>query len=119
MAIQNDKASELKPGGLTRGEFLKNTAVAAAAITGGFFPGRVLGANDRVRIGVCGSGGRSQYLMKILNKLPGNQIVAVCDVYEPRRVQAATLGSPGTEQFVDYRKLLERKDIDAVIIAPP
>ena len=46
---------------------------------------QVRGANDRIRIGVIGTGGRARGLMGLLKKLPGNEMVAVCDVYEPRR----------------------------------
>ncbi len=42
------------------------------------------GASDRIRVGVIGTGGRARGLMGLLKKLPGNEMVAVCDVYEPR-----------------------------------
>ena len=49
------------------------------------------GANDRVRVGVIGTGGRARGLMNHLKRLPGNELVAICDVYEPRMLQAAAL----------------------------
>ncbi|MBI4911009.1 MAG: Gfo/Idh/MocA family oxidoreductase [Acidobacteria bacterium] len=82
---------------------------------------RVHGANTRIRIGVVGTGGRGQWLMKALAKtVPEEfQIVAVCDVYDVRRAQAAQLGGPGVEQYLDYRQLIARSDVDAVIVATP
>jgi predicted dehydrogenase len=91
---------------------LKTTATAASA-------GRVLGANDRLRLAVIGTGGRGQYLMKELNRHGGVEWVAVCDVYDERRSQALKLGGPNTEQYADYRQILTRKDVDAVIVATP
>jgi predicted dehydrogenase len=82
---------------------------------------RVPGANDRIRIGVVGTGGRGQYLMGSLLKLAPSEVAfpAVCDVYDVRRAQAAKLAGGGAEQYVDYRQLVERKDLDAVIVATP
>lgn len=80
---------------------------------------QVLGANDRVRIGAIGTGGRSRELMNALAKSGGNQIIAVCDVYEPRRQQARERFAPEAQEYDDYRKLLDRNDIDAVVIAAP
>ena len=80
---------------------------------------RVLGANDRIRVGAIGTGGRMRELMNCLRKAENNEIVAVCDVYEPRRQQAIEQFAPQAKDYVDYRQLLERNDIDAVVIASP
>ncbi len=77
------------------------------------------GANDRVRIGVIGTGGRARDLMNQLKKLPGNQLTAVCDVYEPRMLQAAEIAGAGVLQVADYRRILDSRDIDAVVIGSP
>ena len=77
------------------------------------------GANDRVRIGVIGTGGRARGLMSLLNKLPGNEMVAVCDVYEPRLLQAAEIAGTTAVKVVDYRKILDDREIDAVVIGTP
>ena len=79
----------------------------------------MLGANDRIRIGLIGTGGRCQYLGTVLKNLPGTEIVAVSDVYEPRRLAAAEKMGPQAETVEDYRKVLERKDVDAVVIGAP
>jgi predicted dehydrogenase len=77
------------------------------------------GANDRVRVGVIGTGGRARGLMNLLKKLPGNQMVAVCDVYEPRLLQALEIAGPQAVKVVDYRKILDDRQIDAVVIGAP
>jgi len=79
---------------------------------------RVLGANDRVRLGIIGIGGRGSFLLKEASRVGGMQWVAVCDAWDERREKAAKLTeTPDVEKYSDYRKLLERKDIDGVIIA--
>jgi len=97
-----------------RREFLKAAALATAASYS-----RILGANDRIRIGGIGTGGRCQYLLGVLNKGEGSQIVAVCDVYEPHRREAISKLAPDAREFTDYRQLLEQSDIDAVVIGTP
>ena len=77
------------------------------------------GANDRIRIGVIGTGGRARGLMNSLTKLQGTQLVAVCDVYEPSRLQAAKIAGPSATQVTDYRRILDDKNIDAVLIGTP
>jgi predicted dehydrogenase len=81
---------------------------------------RVFGANETIRVGAIGTGGRCQYLLGLLNKIGGNEIVAVCDVYEPRRLQAKEkFAATGARDYADYREVIDRKDIDAVVIGAP
>jgi predicted dehydrogenase len=92
----------------------------AGALATALSANRVLGANDRIRIAGIGTGGRCQYLLELLTKLEGVEIVAVCDVYEPRRLQAkGRFATPDARDYADYRHVLERKDIDAVVIGTP
>src|SRR5262245_11841559 len=77
------------------------------------------GAADRIRIGVIGTGGRARSLMGLLKKLPGNEMVAVCDVYEPRMLQAVEIAGPGAKKVADYRRILDDREIDAVVIGTP
>jgi predicted dehydrogenase len=99
----------------TRRSFIHGAALATAASYG-----RVLGANDRIRLGVVGTGGRGQYLMKEINTTVGGiEWVAVCDVYSVRRDQAATLAGGGVKTYNDHRELVAHKDIDAIIVATP
>jgi predicted dehydrogenase len=104
----------------TRREFIQNTAIAAAGAV--LAPGRVLGANDRVRLGVIGSGARGTLDMLEFLKNPGVEIAAVCDVWDEIRAKCvAEIQTKPKElkEYVDYRALLDRKDIDAVLIATP
>ncbi|MEO8522624.1 MAG: Gfo/Idh/MocA family oxidoreductase, partial [Acidobacteriota bacterium] len=77
------------------------------------------GASDRIRIGVIGTGGRARGLMGHLKKLPGNEMVALCDVYQPRLLQAAEIAGPAAAQVTDYRRILDDRSIDAVVIGTP
>ena len=106
--------------------FLQKTAL----ITGGLFLGshlpdlRTLAADqgettEEVKLGLIGSGSRGQYLMDHLNLIPGIEVVAVCDNYQPNLTMGVQKTGGKAEAFTDYRKLLERRDIDGVIIATP
>ncbi|MEO6235653.1 MAG: Gfo/Idh/MocA family oxidoreductase, partial [Vicinamibacterales bacterium] len=77
------------------------------------------GANDRIRVGVIGTGGRARGLMGLLKQLPGNQMVALCDVYEPRLLQAAEIAGTTAAKTADYRRILDDRAIDAVVIGAP
>jgi predicted dehydrogenase len=101
----------------TRRNFVKQAALGAAAFLV-YPPSRVLGANDRVRVGMIGVGGRGQDLLKQVLKVPQAELVAIADVYTRRRDEAKQL-APGIQTLDDHRRLLERKDIDAVIVASP
>src|SRR5262249_18849406 len=79
---------------------------------------RVLGANDRVRTGIIGAGGRAQYLTAQFKEI-GAEMAAVCDIYEPNLQSGLKEASTGARPFHDYRKLLDDKSIDAVIVATP
>ena len=80
---------------------------------------RVLGANDRIRLGVIGTGNRAQSIMKRLKELPGNEMVAVCDVYQPRIKEALAISGDKARTHVEYREILDNKEIDAVVIGSP
>ncbi len=81
--------------------------------------GRILGANDRIRVGAIGTGERCQYLLSLLNTIGGNEIVAVCDVYEPHRLEAKEKYGPNAKDYGSHREVLDRNDIDAVVIGTP
>ncbi|HEV2492847.1 MAG TPA: Gfo/Idh/MocA family oxidoreductase [Terriglobia bacterium] len=106
---------------LSRREFLQNSAAAGAgaAVLGGLAPARALGANDRIRVGVLGTGERAQYLMSLVKRVPETEIVAVCDVYEPHRDAALQIAGSEAKPYLDHREVLDRKDVDAVVIGAP
>jgi predicted dehydrogenase len=96
-----------------RRAFLKTAALSAASYE------RALGANERIRFALIGAGGRGQYLANLALQAGGTELVAVCDAYEPRRTQAREKFSPGAREYLEYREILERKDVDAVIVGSP
>jgi hypothetical protein len=85
-------------------------------VLGGLAPARVLGANDRIRVGVLGTGGRAQPLMKLSKTVPSVELAAVCDVYAPHRKQALEIAGLDAQSCGDYHQVLDRKDIDAVSV---
>ena len=104
---------------LSRRKFLQDSAVASAALATGLAPARVLGANDKIRVAVLGTGERAQYLMTLFKQVPGTEIVAVCDVYEPRRAEGLRIAGTDAQAYLEYREVLDRKDVDGVIIGSP
>ncbi|MBN1845529.1 MAG: Gfo/Idh/MocA family oxidoreductase, partial [Sedimentisphaerales bacterium] len=109
-----------------RRQFLAAAGTAAAAcgvpylITGGAPAAR--GANERLtmaHIGVGGMGG--SHLRDMVNRRSRGEvnIAAVCDVDEKRLAAAVQAAGPGVTPYRDYRYILERNDIDAVVIATP
>src|ERR1700681_2428994 len=99
----------------TRRDFLQNTPVASAAFLAPNLAAGASGANDRVRVAMIGAGSRGQDVLKQVAAVPGTQVVAVADVY-PRRFDEAKQIVPGIQTFGDYRRLLDLKDIDGVIV---
>lgn len=106
---------------ISRRAFVKTTALTAGAIAASSISySAVPGANDRIRFAVIGCGGMGTgHLSSLVKRGDADNIkvVAVSDVYQRRltRAKGICLG----EGYPDYRKLLERKDIDAVLIATP
>jgi len=83
---------------------------------------RVLGANERINVGVIGCGGMgTNHLRKLVDASTKGEInarvIAVCDVYEPRRLRAE--GISKAKGFIHYRDMLDMKELDAVWIATP
>jgi predicted dehydrogenase len=102
---------------MKRRQFLKSAAASAAVVA--VLPrSRVLGANDRVRLGAIGFGARGQEDMREALKLENVEFVAAADVYTRRQDEAKQLTSQ-VKVFTDHRRLLDLKDVDAVIVASP
>jgi predicted dehydrogenase len=98
------------PNTVSRRTFFAGAATAAGALS-------VAGANERVRLGLIGSGGRGQHLVHMAQQAGGAEFVAICDAWDQRMNDATkVIGSP-VQQYKTYQALLERKDIDAVIVA--
>ncbi len=80
--------------------------------------GRVLGANERVRVGIIGAGDRGMKLVNHLRVCPNTEVVAFADIYE-KHLDRATGLLTGATGHRDYRELLDARDLDAVVIATP
>jgi predicted dehydrogenase len=96
-----------------RRRFLVASGISALAA------GRALGANDTLRIAAIGCGGRMHSLLSAAEQAGGATLVAVSDVYQPRTDEIRQRTSDTVSAHVDYRPILDRKDVDAVIIASP
>jgi predicted dehydrogenase len=77
----------------------------------------VVGANDRIRVGIIGSGQRGQYLMRAANQVGNVDWVAAADIWDLRCDQAEQVAGTKLAKYKDHRRLLEHKDVDGVIVA--
>ncbi len=107
---------------MTRRSFIKSTAAGAAALSLGRAAGPVLGArgaNEKLVMGFIGTGGQCCAHIAELAKMKDVAIAAVCDVDPSRLANAVKVSGASPDQTKHFRKVLERKDIDAVLIATP
>ena len=108
----------------TRRKFLKRAAAASTAVALPMYvPGRVLGldgttsSNEQVLIGVIGTGGRARQLM---DQVPeGGRIVAIADCYKLRMDETLAQKKASWPTYADYRQMLDKEKLDAVIVATP
>ena len=128
----------------TRRAFIVKTGTVTAGITIGLnklnalSSNRIIGANDKIRIGFIGVGNRGSQLLRAFMDQPDCEVAALCDVYEPYitrdhnqvnprfiKIMGERIPEMGevfpnkVERYSDYRRLLENKSIDAVCIASP
>jgi predicted dehydrogenase len=131
----NANSSDKNEAGATRRTFIKQAATVAAVVgTTNVFktpvygqtqapsPGRVIGANERINVAYVGTGKQGMEHVRLQKKFAQeNNItqVAACDLYEKHLGDAKkTIGLTDADGYRDHRKMLERKDIDAVVAAP-
>ena len=111
---------------ISRRSFLQQTAVAAGVF--GAAPlimtkaSGQIAANDRINVAAVGINGRGRYVMSAFMQQPDAQVVAVCDIMRDRRENARNMvnnfyGNEDCTAYIDMREMLEREDIDAVMIA--
>jgi predicted dehydrogenase len=103
-------------GKVSRREFLCMSAAAPIALS---LARQQTPPSDRLRVGIIGAGGRGQGLMEVIKKMPDIEIVAVCDAYKGRLQRAIERTDGKAQPHDDYRKMLDLKDVDAIIIATP
>ena len=94
---------------MQRRSFLASTAASLA---------RVAGASERLRAGLIGAGGRGRLLAAEFKEI-GVEVAAVCDVYQPNLEAGLKVASTGARPYRDYRRMLEDKSLEIVIIATP
>ena len=120
---------------INRRDFIRRaglTTVSVSMAAAGLVASRrVLGANDRVRVGVIGTGRQGRDDMEDIARQPDAEIVALCDVYQlnldeaQRSLQMVEIKSTMTNSnakpdiYKDFRQILDRKDIDVVIVGTP
>lgn len=108
---------------LNRREFSKSMALGALAIAA--HPQRILGANDRVNLGFIGVGNRGDQVLDAFLAQKDMQVLAVCDLnqaymdFAARKAAAASGSEARPKMIKDYRRLLEMKELDAIVISTP
>jgi predicted dehydrogenase len=102
---------------MDRRDFIRHATGATVAMTAASYS-RVLGANDRMRLALIGCGGRGEHVMKNCQLDPGVEVVALCDVWDERIAERRKV-APKADALADHRAVLDRKDVDAVIVATP
>ncbi|MBI3665085.1 MAG: Gfo/Idh/MocA family oxidoreductase [Acidobacteria bacterium] len=103
----------------SRRHFLEKVSAGVAGTIASMAPGsQILGANERIRLGVIGAGSRGQELMRQALACPSTELAAVADVYS-RRHQECRSFVPDARMYFDYREMLADRSIDAVLIATP
>lgn len=95
-----------------------NAAASGLALTAASAR-RVFGASEHVRLGFIGVGNRGSQLLDAFDKLSDVQVAALCDIYRPYLDRADKRYGGKAATFSDFRKVIESKDIDAVVIATP
>jgi predicted dehydrogenase len=104
---------------MNRRTFTRAAAAAGAAVALGAGGPAARGANERVRLGVIGVGNRGDQLLDAFLVHPDAEVVALCDVYEPYLEPARKKAGGKARLYSDFRKLIDQKDVDAVVIATP
>jgi len=105
---------------MKRRQFIKRVVQTGAVVSATALSVKdVLGANERVRVGLIGCGGRGMFDAKLMRDVPNVEFVAVCDLYPPHLARAKEWAGPSAKEYKDFRRLLEQENIDAVLIATP
>lgn len=112
---------------MNRRKFIRSGALAASslAVAGNIFPSprtKVLGANERIKVGVIGFRSHGKTHIRAYRSIPGVQIAGLCDVDKnvlDREVDALDRDGIKVQAYTDLRSLLDNQEIDAVSIATP
>lgn len=109
----------MQPRRSSRREFLHNIGAGALLMAGAVESARGYQANDTLEIGCIGMGGRCRHLLQSLVKVPGVRLAGACDVWDVHLDQGKALADPQAFATKKFQELLDRKDLDAVLIATP
>jgi predicted dehydrogenase len=101
-----------------RRQFLRGVGPGAALATA-LSADRVRGANERVRVGLIGCGGRGMAVARLMARVPDVAFVAACDVYDRNAAAAKEWAGGDCQSYRDFRRVLDRQDVDAVLVATP
>lgn len=109
----------------SRRKFILNTGktvalsglVSTSALGSSFL--KSFNGNDQVNIGVIGTGGRGDWLIKLITQIDGMSVTACCDIIPERLEKGVALTGGKARKYTDYHKLLEDKDVDGVIVSTP
>ena len=93
--------------------------VAGASLLSASSLGRILGANDRVRVGLIGHGLIGKRHLLDFKAQGDVEIAALCELSDARLEEAAAAAGNGPARYKDFRKLLDRQDVDAVVVSTP
>jgi predicted dehydrogenase len=106
---------------MKRRDFISTVAGAAVAASArtAFANRRILGANDRVNVALVGCGSRGRLVAGLMRDVPGVDFIAVCDVYDTHLSAAREWAGSTAQGFRDFRRVLDRADVDALLIATP
>src|SRR6266700_773244 len=105
---------------MKRRQFIKRMVQAGAVVSASALSAdRVAGANERVRVGLIGCGGRGMLVARLMRDVPDVEFAAVCDLYPPHLARGKEWAGSSVKNYKDFRRLLEQKDVDAVLIATP
>ena len=110
-----DHGTQSCPSGVSRRVFVKATVAGLTALSAS----RVLGANERINVGLIGFGLIGRFHLAAIKAQPDALVTAVCDVHKGRVEQAAEMAGGSAAKYGDFRKLLEDKNVDAVYVATP
>jgi len=90
----------------------------ASGLAGTLAASSVLGANDRVRLGIIGAGDRGMQDVRDAMACPNTEFAAFCDVYT-KRLEDAKAVAPNAKTYLNYRDMLDDKSLDAILVATP
>ena len=103
-----------------RREFLERAGLGAAAmVAAGCATTAGYAANETINIGCIGTGGRCRQLMSVVKNIPNTRITAVCDVWDAHLEEGRKLAESNAFATKRHEELLERRDVDVVIIGAP